>query len=238
MAWTKNIDLPPLPREIVDSDIGRAFCSIYSLLKSDQEHRPIHRPTIQTQSVEFTTITNKADLDTQSWNLFEARFNRSAHLSGFSRPISGLLQGALHEMVENALIHSNSSFPVIVGYLALDSLAQFCVADTGIGILASLRSSTDYDYLKGHNNAIRKALQDGVSRFGFRRGGFGFREVFKAVASQWGLLRFRSGEGCILIDGTDCAADKGYELFLPFLPGFQVIISCRANNKQLSHPII
>lgn len=238
LAWTLNIDLPPLPQEIVDSDIGKAFCSIESLLQSGQELRPTHIPTIDSRSVEFTALTAKADLETQSWQLFEARFNRSAQQSGFSHSIADLLQGALYEMAENALLHSNTRSPVTVGYRALDGFAQFCVADTGIGILASLCSSPDYAWLQRHNKAIRKALQDGVSRFGTQRGGMGFREVFKAVASQWGLLRFRSGEGCIVIDGTDCTADKGSELFLPFLPGFQVTISCRVTESQLSQPIM
>ena len=126
----------------------------------------------------------------------------------------------------------------VAGHAALDGFAQFCVADTGIGILASLCSCPEYAWLQRHNSAIRKALQDGVSRFGLRRGGMEFREVFKAVASQWGLLRFRSGEGCIVIDGTDCAADKGSELFLTFLPGFQVTISCRVNESHPSQPIM
>lgn len=238
LAWTLNIDLPPLPQEIVDSDIGKAFCSIESLLQSGQELRPTHIPTIDSRSVEFTALTAKTDIETQSWQLFEARFNRSAQQSGFSHSIADLLQAALYEMAENALLHSNARIPVIVAYRVLDGFAQFCVADLGIGVLESLRKCPDYCALHTHKDAIRKALQDGVSRFGYQRGGLGFRQVFKAVASQWGLLRFRSGEGSIVIDGTYCDADKGSELFLPFLPGFQIAISCRVHQTNLSDPIM
>ncbi len=38
MAWTLNIDLPSLPQEIVDSDIGKAFSSLEYLLQSGEGH--------------------------------------------------------------------------------------------------------------------------------------------------------------------------------------------------------
>ena len=59
-------------------------------------------------------------------------------------------------------------------------------------------------------------------------GGFGFHQVFKSLAAQWGQLRFRSGEGCIRMDGTGLDADRGEERDLPYLGGFQVAVCCRA----------
>jgi len=238
LAWARDNHLPTLPHKIVDSEIAEAFRYVENHLQEGKIPAPIHIKTVACRGVEFSTISQREHLDFQAWNLFEARFNRSAQNVGFSECIANLMQAALHEMAENAVLHSDAMFPVIVAYHVLKGFAQFCVADLGIGVLESLRKCPDYRALHTHKDAIRKALQDGVSRFGHQRGGLGFRQVFKAVASQWGLLRFRSGECSIVIDGTDCDADRGSELFLPFLPGFQVAISCRVHHTNLSDPIM
>ena len=41
-----------------------------------------------------------------------------------------------------------------------------------------------------------------MSRYGPDQGGSGFNNVFKALAAISGTLRFRSGEGCVTMDGT------------------------------------
>jgi anti-sigma regulatory factor (Ser/Thr protein kinase) len=238
LVWSRTVVLPPLPPTIEHSDLGIALASLEMRIRAGCQARPTDMPTLQGHSAEFTLLSHKEQLLCDPWALFEARLNRSATMAGFSRPISDLLQGALHEMAENSLLHSNSSFPVIVGYHALNGFIQFCVADIGIGVLGSLRTCGDYSGLKTHAEAIRNALHDGVTRFGRQRGGFGFRPVFKAVVSEWGLLRFRSGEGCITIDGKGCDADSGKESSLPFLPGFQVTVSCRTDPAIPSTPLL
>jgi hypothetical protein len=69
-------------------------------------------------------------------------------------------------------------------------------------------------------------------------GGFGFRRVFKGLAAMWGTLRFRSGEGCVTMDGTDCDADRGEEVFVVNRPGFQVTICCRLSDQMLPFPVV
>jgi hypothetical protein len=59
---------------------------------------------VDTQSVEFWVIEDEAEFTSQSWDIFEVRFNRSARSVGFSTSIADDLQVALHAMVENAVI--------------------------------------------------------------------------------------------------------------------------------------
>jgi hypothetical protein len=117
--------------------------------------------------------------------------------------------------------------------------ALFTVVDAGIGILASLRSQPAYQHFQVHLEAIRAALHVGVTRFGPGQGGFGFADVFKSLATDSGLVRFRSGEGCISMDGTDLDADtKGNETFPPALPGFQVTVCCRRGAGDPKEPLV
>ena len=141
-------------------------------------------------------------------------------------------------MADNAVIHAQTDTPALVGYRVMEGFAQFCVADVGIGVLNSLRACPDFSSLRFDHEAIKEALRDGVSRFGRNRGGMGFREIFRSLAAQWGLLRFRSGEGCITMDGTDLNADHCSEDFVPRLPGFQVTVSCRTSESLPPEPLV
>jgi anti-sigma regulatory factor (Ser/Thr protein kinase) len=240
LRWTCGLTkIPPLPRAVVSSALGKALFAVSSELGLRSAGESTRPPGgIGTQLAEFTVRRTKEDLGTTEWESFEIRFNRSAQSVGFAQIAGDGLQAALREMTENALIHAESPVPVLVGYRVLDGVAQFCVADVGMGVLGSLRTCPDYQHLRVHNEAIREALKDGTSRYGRNKGGFGFRQVFKALTAQWGHLRFRSGEGCITMDGTDLAADRGQEHFPPFLPGFQVSITCRSTPSPLPATLV
>jgi hypothetical protein len=166
-------------------------------------------------------------LEGQPWQLFAIRFARSAESSGFSKKMALGLMGSLYEMTRNAMEHANAPTAALVGFQATQNAALFCVVDVGIGVLASLKSCTAYQHLSLHVDAIRMALREGVSRHGQNQGGLGFREVFKSLASFWGHLRFRSGEGGITMLGNGCGPDVGEVSYPPPLPGFQVTVCCR-----------
>lgn len=240
LRWAKGPNvLPPVPQPVLDTPLGKALASVGSGIgvRLDGPSR-VRARDIKSRVAEFACIEKPADLDEQDWGLFEARFCRSAQGAGLQRREAGALQGALREMAENALIHSEAPIPALVGYHVVPGMAQFCVADVGIGVLASLRTCPDFQHIGLHKDAIREALKDGTSRFGRNKGGFGFRSVFKALVAQWGQLRFRSGEGCVIMDGMDLAADKGEEHFPPSLPGFQVSVACRTVEGAALPPVI
>ena len=187
-------------------------------------------------SAEFLVLPPGGDLASDEWNLFAGRFEASTRHVGFSFDAAARLQLALYAMAENALIHADAP-AILVGYNASPGKAEFCIVDVGIGVLASLRKNPVFRGLTLHSDAIRAALQNGVTSLTSEQGGggFGFRDVFNSLRDQWGRLRFRSGEGCITMDGTCCDANEGEVKHPPFLPGFQVTICCRIKAPDARH---
>lgn len=232
LGWAmRGGSLPALPPAVSGSDIGRALNVVPSVLglRTDAPSpRSLRR--LDAQTAEFLALRSENDLTDEGWEHFAARFETSARSVGFTFDASARLQLALYEMAENAVIHAESP-TILVGYHASPGTALFCVADVGIGVLASLRKNPAFRHLRLHSEAITAALQDGSSS---RRpdeggGGFGFRQVFTSLTDQWGSLRFRSGEGCLTMEGTDCDASRGYVTHPPSVPGFQATICCRTN---------
>lgn len=222
--------VPALPPRVQATALGKALLAVpcdLGLRRNGSSRRPLRR--LDPQAVEFHVIEGKDDLASEEWGHFTTRFDASARSVGFNSEIAAGLQGALVEMAENVVLHAQAPTAALIGYQASPGVALFCVADVGIGVLASLQSRRTYRNLKRHNEAIRMALQDGVTRLDPDEGGggFGFRQVFRALTDQWGTLRFRSGEGCVTMQGTDCDANRGEVSHPPPLPGFQVTVCCR-----------
>jgi hypothetical protein len=230
LRWfRRDGSVPPLPQDITVSNLGRVLNAVPSALglrTNGPQKRPLRR--LDPQPAEFLVLQGEDDLAGDGWGHFAGRFEASARSGGFSFDAAARLQLALYEMAENAVIHAEAP-AILVGYDASPGKALFCVVDVGIGVLASLRKNPAFGGLSLHNEAIHAALQDGATS---RRpeqggGGFGFREVFNSLADQWGSLRFRSGGGCISMEGTDCDANQGSVTHPPSLPGFQATICCR-----------
>jgi anti-sigma regulatory factor (Ser/Thr protein kinase) len=239
LRWANKDHIPPLPSAIADSSLGLAMQEVRSelgLRSSGPPKSPMRR--LDEQPVEFHVVESEEDLEQDEMSLFLLRFERSAKGAGFSAQAAARLHAALHAMTENAVIHANAPIGALIGYRVIDGTAQFCVGDVGVGVLASLRTCPDYASLALHNEALKMALRDGTSRFGRGHGGFGFRQVFKALAEQWGHLRFRSGEGCVTMDGTGLDYDTGVESYPPPMPGFQVSVCCRASENAPTDPIV
>jgi anti-sigma regulatory factor (Ser/Thr protein kinase) len=148
------------------------------------------------------------------------RLRQSARSAGFSKDKAWGLAAAVGEMADNAAIHAKTKIGALVGYQTMEGAAVFSICDVGIGVLESLRENPSYSQIATSVEAIRTALQDGASRRGPGSGGFGFRTVFKALTAMWGSLRFRSGQGCLSMDGNDCDADRGEQTFVLDRPGF------------------
>jgi len=239
LRWANGDCYPQLPPAITRSKLGMALEEVRTALglrMSGPPKPPLRRADVQ--PAEFHIIETETDLLSPDWDQFVLRYDRSTRSVGFSPASAGLLQAALCEMADNAILHSDSPLEALVGYRVMEGVSQFCVVDVGIGVLRSLTGCGDYRHLQIHNDAIKLALKDGISRRGTRRGGFGFRQVFKAIVSQWGVLRFRSGEGCISMDGYDLDCDQGVESYPPFLPGFQVSVCCKARNRKRLEPLV
>lgn len=232
-------NLPALPPHIASSPLGRALAEVRSQLglRADGEQRGPPR-TVTPESQEFFVLEGDEPTTNRDWQEFLVRFRQSAKSVGFSHRKAEGIAAALGEMADNATDHAQSQVGALVGYQVVDGAAVCCVADVGIGVLASLRENETYRNLRTHAEALRTALQDGTTRHGPGRGGFGFRRVFKALAAMWGTLRFRSGEGCLTMDGSGFDADRGEEAFVLDRSGFQVTICCRLSDQTLPFPVV
>jgi anti-sigma regulatory factor (Ser/Thr protein kinase) len=232
--------LPALPARVFSSPFGRALQEVRSELglRATGRQKPPPR-TITPEAHEFFVLEGSDSPTTgQDWGEFLVRFRQSIRNVGFDLERAKGIAAALGEMADNATVHANAPVGVLVGYQVIDGAAVSCVADVGIGVLASLTSHEAYRHVQTHKDAVRLALRKGVSRFGPGRGGLGFHSVFKALAAMSGTLRFRSGEGCVTMDGTEFEADKGEERYVLFRPGFQVTICCRASTRPDPFPLV
>lgn len=227
------VDFPALPESVAGSPLGCALREVRSELglRDNGPEKPRVR-SVRGHSVEFQSLPMDADLANDvEWGNFCQRFESASVHIGFTSSEAANLQSALFEMAENALIHSRSSVSPLIGYAVQDGAAIFTVADAGIGVLRSLKSSPLYSTLETDVDAIQLAMKTGVTSRQGEHGGFGFNSVFKALAEQWGSLRFRSGNGCITMDGLDLNTDKSVRHFPPGMPGFQASVHCRAGGK-------
>lgn len=236
--------IPPLPSAILSSRLAESLDSVPSPLGTRTGTRAATPPSrVDTRTVEFFSISSEEELESESpddppkpWQLYAIRFSRSAQAAGFNKTVADGLMAALYEMARNALEHAESPCSTLVGYQAENGIALFCVVDAGQGVLASLRSCPDYSHLTNNQDAISTAIQEGTSRHGIRQGGLGFRQVFRALAEFNGHLRFRSGDACLQIHGTDCGPNRGDFHGSPPLRGFQVTVCCRTHASAADDP--
>jgi anti-sigma regulatory factor (Ser/Thr protein kinase) len=141
------------------------------------------------------------DLENARWISYCLSIQHAFEQAGSPKRTARKMIGALIELEENIHLHSDSPQSGLIAFACRDGLAEIVIADRGIGPLASLRKNPDFSHLKDHGTALRTALQDGNSRFGSDRGGVGFHDLFVALANSSGLLRFRTGDYGLVIDG-------------------------------------
>jgi hypothetical protein len=105
------------------------------------------------------------------------------------------LESNIHE-------HSGHAASGILAFQSRSSLFEFVVADSGVGVLATLRENEEFIELTDHGLAMHAALQENVSRYGRASGhGNGFRDLFLGLAHLNADLRFRSGDHALLVSG-------------------------------------
>lgn len=126
------------------------------------------------------------------------------------------LCGAICEMVDNIVDHSNAVTTGVVAFCGNDQRFEVSVGDAGIGVLASLRTNTKFSYLQDAGTAMSVAIHDGNSRYGPRQDrGYGFGTLFRALTTLDAAIRFRSGDYALESSGrgpterTAKASQKG-----------------------------
>ncbi len=177
------------------------------------------------------TMNGEAELQ---WVAFRQRAQQAAELSLPKKIAQGLI-GAMTEIEENVHLHSERPHDGVVGFRGTREEFEFAVADSGIGVLASLRKSPDYAHLADAGTALRLALQDGHSRLKYleRNRGYGFRDLFRTLATINGELRFRSDDQAVTIDGVGPELVKSVLSQKAPLRGFAASVVCRPYRASI-----
>jgi hypothetical protein len=172
--------------------------------------------------------------DETTWNMFCLAAERAAAAAGFPRRIAVQLAAAMGEMEGNIYEHSQSSKSGILVFRGAPGVFEFVVADRGIGVLRSLQTCSEYSNLVDHGDALKLALQDGVTRFGSGEDrGHGFRPLFMGLANLNGALRFRSGDHALTIDGYRPIALRSRIAKKVAISGLFVSVRCQIAQGDL-----
>lgn len=160
------------------------------------------------------------------WEYYLDRFTRSlVNRVGVGNQKAQGLAGAFAEMVDNVVDHSglNDDGGAVVAYAVSTEAFGFAVADTGRGVLRSLRENPAHARLSSDDEALMAAVGHGASR---RPGvnGTGFANLIQAVADLSGLWSFRSGTARLVIDGQGNGSRNFIRHSSPELQGFQVSV--------------
>jgi hypothetical protein len=92
----------------------------------------------------FFPLSRKGDSDEELWTSWLSRAQAAAERAGFGKPIAHGFIGAILELEGNVEEHSERASTGIVGYRREDDEFEFVVADRGVGLLASLRTSIEF----------------------------------------------------------------------------------------------
>lgn len=163
------------------------------------------------------------------WQLWASRADQAALAAGFPAGAACEIVGALGELQDNVFRHSEAPRTGLVAFAARESTFEVVVSDGGVGVLASLRSHCEYAGLEDAGTALKVAVANGESRFGRDSGcGFGMGQMFRALASHDGDLRFRSGDHALEVRGHSPSLQGSVKLRQKAaLPGLTVSVLCR-----------
>lgn len=158
---------------------------------------------------------------------FYIRARRAAEFAGFQKAEAAQFVAAIVELYNNIIEHSSAVESAYVAFAAYENSFEFVVADTGVVVFESLKSSSQYAGLSDAGRALELALTEGVSRHDREPDrGRGFRPIFIGLANVSEKLRFRSGDHARemerLSDGSISAITRQKSK----LPGFFCSVKC------------
>jgi hypothetical protein len=161
------------------------------------------------------------------WTGFGLKADRAMKAAGLPPGLAGQLVGATKELHSNVYEHSERSRTGVVAFAVHHDMAEFIVADSGIGVLASLKSNPVHASLAQDSEALRLALQPGVSRHVNEPDrGHGFDLMFTGLLNRNSNLRFRSGTAAVTIDGCRHGNPVPVIRDRPAMQGFLIAVDC------------
>lgn len=175
-----------------------------------------------------------SDADKALWELWLLRAEQAAFAGGLPRSLAAALVGALVELQDNILEHSTRPESGLVAYGFTGNAFEVVVADSGIGVLSSLRANAEYAAVSDAGHALKIAVQDGQSRYGSNKDrGFGMGQMFRALVNHDGDLRFRSDDYSLTVRGHSPSLSGTVELSQKArLPGLTISVRCATSNSS------
>jgi hypothetical protein len=196
-----------------------------------QENRRYWICSITKQLGFFHTINR--DEDVSNLVNFGQASQRAAINAGLPKQVARQLAAAIMEMLDNIYLHSGSSETGFAAFQARPGYFEFVISDRGMGVLQSLKGSSEYAALVDHGDALQLALTDGCSRYGSNSNhGHGFRPLFVGLSNLNCALRFRSGDHALTIDGRNPQCIPWRKIAKPKISGFLAAISCQRNFRR------
>jgi hypothetical protein len=164
----------------------------------------------------------------QPMQLSLERFARSLRDSGFGGRLAPALAAAFGEMVDNAVDHSGTHGAAVgvAGFQVADKWFSYGVADTGQGVLESLKQNPNWSTLRNSSEALEWAVRRGASRRPGGMEGTGFSQVLKSIASLRGHLSFRSGDGVLTLEDLNGELRAARSFVRP-MRGLQLCVTCK-----------
>ncbi len=153
----------------------------------------------------FIRVTRAVDdVENIAWLSFRTAVARAAQTFGIAKPVAHSIVGALGELEGNIHDHSRRAQSGLIAYLVADTCFELVVLDRGVGVLSSLRESRESDDLIDDDAALFAAVMQHRTRHGVGTAhGTGFLPLFRGLANTNALLRFRSGNALLTLDGAD-----------------------------------
>ena len=199
---------------------------LFRAVISGERHVQFNTETARCQFITF--YWQRDDEEPESWFFFCHSMQKAAEAIGIPFKNAQELVATARELMSNVFDHSGSSNTGIAGFAASHNEFELVIADAGIGVLQSLRTSEEFKDLNDAGKAIHTALTEGASRFDHKSGhGGGFNPLFQSFLNLSGALRFRSGDHALTIDGVSPSLSTARLRQKLELPGFIVSALCR-----------
>lgn len=182
---------PTLVSERLSNNQGLQLNQFTELITNVLRGTPAYQST--SRNIEYSSLSLFSDENTV-WTALAIAIKKAARRAGFSDAYSGQFAGAIAELHDNIVEHSEHVISGYIVYAASPGRFEFVVADKGIGVLRGLRDNPTYIDLTDAGLALEKALTYGVSRTGIPGSGTGFKPTIEGLANISHWMRFRSGD--------------------------------------------
>lgn len=133
---------------------------------------------------------------------------------------------ALGEFESNIQEHSSHRETGFLGFEVNEQFVGLYASDLGRGVVSSLRENPEFASVGDSGEALQLVIKEGVSSSGLQGRGMGFRPIFRGLASHSGVLRFRSGDALLEINGFGRERPVQELKERPEIEGFHVFAHC------------